>query len=527
MPNFSRRLIFLLIVCSIALTLSLSFLFKRYEPAVSGILIIILFTAFLPGWKSTLVAGIVGMVVMSALAIYFNDRGSDLLNAMFSQVYSLLVIVVAVIIVFYLKRLHQNFAYEKTHMTSLFENATEGILLTESNGKIVLANPASLSMFGYLAEEILGKEIELLIPARYHGKHSHLRSGFYKKPSNRSMGIGRELFAQRKDGSEFPVEISLSHYNQKSETFVIAFIVDITARKEFEKNLLHQKVELEKISNDIRKLNAELEDKVEERTLILKEALQKLEQSQHELNESLDKEKQLNEIKSRFVSMASHEFRTPLSTILSSATLVSKYPSTEEFEKREKHIRRIKDSVSHLNEMLEDFLSLGKLEAGKVGISISSFSVQDFAEELVDEMRFHLKPDQQIILEISGEPNFVTDKRMLKNILHNLLSNASKFSSDGKAILFKTITEKNHLSISVKDEGMGIAKEDQVHLFETFFRANNVSNIQGTGLGLPIVKRYVNLLGGSIEIRSELEEGTVILLNLPVKPIDRPGMEVN
>jgi signal transduction histidine kinase len=347
-----------------------------------------------------------------------------------------------------------------------------------------------------------------------------LRDGFYHKPSNRSMGTGRDLFARRKDNSEFPVEVSLSHYQQKNETFVIAFVVDITTRKEIEKNLLKQKLELEKISNDIRKLNAELEGKVEERTLILREALQKLEESQIELNESLDKEKQLNEIKSRFVSMASHEFRTPLSTILSSATLVSKYPSTEEFDKREKHIRRIRDSVKHMNELLEDFLSLGKLEEGKVGITISMFNVKEFTDEIVEEMRTQLKAGQEIISEFTGENSFTTDKRMLKNILLNLLSNAIKFSSEGKVIFLRTENSGGQLKLTVKDEGAGIPEEDLPHLFGTFFRAKNAGNIQGTGLGLAIIKRYTIMLGGSIELKTRLNEGTVVGVKLPeLKPI--------
>ncbi|MBL7748158.1 MAG: PAS domain-containing sensor histidine kinase, partial [Chitinophagaceae bacterium] len=385
--------------------------------------------------------------------------------------------------------------YEKTHMSSLFENATEGILLTDKSGKIVLVNPAAERMFGYTANELQGEEIEKLIPRRFHGKHVGQRDGFYQKPSNRSMGIGRDLFARRKDDSEFAVEVSLSHYKQRNETFVIAFIVDITARKEIEQNLIRQKAELEKISNDIRKLNADLEGKVEERTIILKEALQKLEESQIELSEALDKERQLNEIKSRFVSMASHEFRTPLSTILSSATLVSKYPSTEEFEKREKHIRRIKDSVNHMNELLEDFLSLGKLEEGKVSITVSPFDVKEFTEDVADEMKAHLKAGQDIIIRYDGDARFTTDKRMLKNILFNMLSNAIKFSPEGKEVFLTTRNANGTLVIAVKDQGIGIPEEDQPHLFSTFFRAKNVSNIQGTGLGLPIVKRYVNLLG--------------------------------
>ena len=174
------------------------------------------------------------------------------------------------------------------------------------------------------------------------------------------MGHGRDLNGRKKDGTDMPVEVSLSHYHRDDELFVIAFIVDITQRKEIEPNMLQQqKAELEKITDKIRQLNADLEIKVEERTLILKEALQKLEQSQQELSEALDKERQLNEIKSRFVSMASHEFRTPSAQFCLLPPCCQNIQTTEEQEKREKHIQRIKNSVNHLNDILEDFLSLG------------------------------------------------------------------------------------------------------------------------------------------------------------------------
>jgi PAS domain S-box-containing protein len=509
----TKRIYILAIIVFIAAVV-LSYIFKSYELAQSGILIVVVLTAFLPGWKPTLIAGLVGLFTLILLHSYF--KGANNITSIFlSEGYSLFVILFAIVIILYLKKVQQGFEYEKTHMASLFQNATEGILLTERSGKIILVNPAAERMFGYEGHELVGEKIETLIPMRYRDKHVGLREGFYQKPSNRTMGSGRDLFAIRKDGTEFPVEVSLSHYQQRSETFVIGFIVDITARKEVEKNLLQQKQELEKISNDIRKLNAALEGKVEERTQILKEALQKLEQSQEELSEALDKERQLNEIKSRFVSMASHEFRTPLSTILSSASLVSKYPSTDEFDKREKHINRIKDSVSHMNELLEDFLSLGKLEEGKVSITVSSFPIREFTEDVVDEMKAHLKKGQEIICKSSGDEAFTTDKRMLKNIFLNLLSNAIKFSEENKSIFLSTENDKGKLVVTVKDQGIGIPEDDQPHLFSTFFRAKNVTTIQGTGLGLPIIKRYTNLLGGDIDVKSKLGEGSIFVVILP------------
>jgi len=406
---------------------------------------------------------------------------------------------------------------DPAHLTSLFENATEGIVLTDRMGKIVLVNPAAQKMFGYKEEELIQHPIEVLIPQRYQSHHEGLREDFYQHPENRAMGHGRDLYGKRKDGTDMPVEVSLSHYQREGELFVMAFIIDITERKRIEDNMKMQQKALEQMATDVRKLNTQLEVKVEERTLILKEALKKLEESQEELSEALSKEKELSEIKTRFVSMASHEFRTPLSTILSSATLVSKYTSAEENDKRERHVKKIKDSVSHLNNLLEDFLSLGKLEEGKVTVTISSFGVREFIDDIIEEMKVIQKKGQQIICKYGGEENFTTDKRLLKNILINLFSNAIKFSGENKSIGID-ITNNGLLSVVLKDEGVGIPEEDQRHLFTTFFRGKNVTNIEGTGLGLPIVKRYVDLLQGNVSLKSVLGEGTIVYLTLPELP---------
>ena len=405
---------------------------------------------------------------------------------------------------------------DAAHMTSLFENATEGIVLVNQQGKIVLANPSAGRMFGYEPDELVGKSIEILIPERFSSHHHQLRDGFYKNPSNRVMGQGRDLYGKKKDGTDLPVEVSLSHYKKEDQLFAIAFIVDITKRKEIESSMLQQKRELEKITDKIRQLNASLEVKVEERTLILKEALQKLEQSQLELSEALDKERQLNEIKSRFVSMASHEFRTPLSTVLSSASLLSKYKAGEEQEKRDKHIQRIKNSVNHLNDILEDFLSLGKLNEGKVDKIADEVCLKEVILETMDEMRGILKKDQYFDFQCDSDCNACTDKKLFKNVLINLISNASKFSDEGKKILISSIVEEDNVVVSVVDEGIGISEEDQQHLFSSFFRGANATNIQGTGLGLHIVKNYIDLLGGEVGLKSRLNTGTTITFTIPV-----------
>lgn len=507
MNNLNSRLIKIGALLVFGFSLTMAFLFSDYQLAVSGLLLFIILTAFIPGWRSTLIAGVASMIVMTGLVIYFKDEQHDIIRALLSQIYSLFVVVFSVIVIFYLKKMQQNFEFEKTHMASLFENATEGILLTDKHGKIILVNPAAERMFGYSASELFEEKIETLIPHRFHDRHLSLRDGFHKNPSNRSMGSGRDLYARRKDGSEFPVEVSLSQYMQKNEPFVIGFIVDITSRKEIEKNLLRQKMELEKISDDIRKLNTDLEGKVEERTIILKEALQKLEESQQELSESLDKEKQLNEIKSRFVSMASHEFRTPLSTILSSASLVAKYTQADEQEKRDKHIQRIKSSVHNLTDILNEFLSIGKIEDGKIITHYSSFNVKELITNICNELQAIAKKSQEINYIHTGSTSVCLDITLLRNIFINLLSNAIKFSPEGGKIEVSSRVEGPDIVFEVKDSGMGISQDDQQHLFERFFRAKNATNIQGTGLGLHIVGKYVELMEGRIECTSELEKG--------------------
>ncbi|HTL07712.1 MAG TPA: PAS domain-containing sensor histidine kinase [Chitinophagaceae bacterium] len=402
------------------------------------------------------------------------------------------------------------------HLTSLFENATEGIILTDGKGNIMLFNPAAERMFGYQNVEIEGKPIETLIPRQFKPHHQQLREGFYAHPSNRAMGHNRDLFGQRKDGSAIPVEVSLSHYQRDNELFVIAFVVDITKRKEIENNMKRQQAELERISNELRKLNTELETKVEERTVILKEALQRLEQSQAELSEAFDKERQLNEIKSRFVSMASHEFRTPLSTVLSSASLLQKYTRTEEQDKRERHIVKIKSSVKNLNDILEDFLSLGKLEEGKVQSSMASFNLRECITDVADEMSIALKPGQHIEQAYEGQEIICSDKKLFRNIIINLVSNAIKFSGENTTIAISSKVREQEATVAVQDEGIGIGEDEQANLFTSFFRASNAVNIQGTGLGLHIVQRYAQLLGGTITLKSQLEQGTTATLSIPI-----------
>jgi len=403
-------------------------------------------------------------------------------------------------------------------MASLFAYATEGIILANRKGEIILVNPFGEKMFGYTKEELVGQRIEILIPKELKQKHVVHREHFHQNPVSRSMGAGRDLFAQRKDGTTFPVEISLSHYKASDEEFVIAFIIDITIRKENEKVLREQKDELERVSKEIKQLNIDLERKVEDRTMMLRETLAQLERSKDELAESLEKEKELSDLKTRFVSTVSHEFRTPLSTVLSSAALLSKYVTSEDQAKRDRHIVRIKESVKHLSGMLEDLLSLGKLEEGLIEAKPEPFACEEFMNEFINEMQEIAKPGQKIKFSHSGSNQIVSDKRLLKNILNNLVSNAIKFSPEDAVIEIFCSNENNVITLSVADKGIGISEEDKQHLFERFFRARNAFNIEGTGLGLHIVSKYIELLQGTIDMQSEIGKGSKFTISIPSKP---------
>lgn len=272
---------------------------------------------------------------------------------------------------------------------------------------------------------------------------------------------------------------------------------------------------LKSLYRTMQELNQALEKEVEKRTANLELALSHLASSQAELKDALEKEKELSEIKSRFVSMASHEFRTPLSAILSSAALIGKYPTSDDQPRREKHVQKIRDSVIHLNELLEDFLSLGRIEEGKIHAQPENISLYNFALETVEEVQGLLKPGQHLHPDVQPDLQVRSDKRLLKHIFVNLLTNASKFSPAETSIGWKLWEENGYIHAIVADQGMGIPEEDKTYLFSSFFRARNVTNIQGTGLGLHIVKRYVDMLHGNISVESELGKGTTILINFP------------
>lgn len=353
---------------------------------------------------------------------------------------------------------------------ALFNSASIGIIVVNGKGIIDMANHFAHELFKYQDNEMIGLILEQLIPQRYHHNHVQHRTNYNNQPQARPMGANMILSAQRKDGSEFPVEISLGHFTKENEKYTIAFIIDITIRK-----------------------------------------------ANEELTKSLEKEKEVNDLKSRFVTMASHEFRTPLSTILSSISLLAKYSTTEDQPKRDKHIDRIKSSVKNLTDILNEFLSLGKIEEGKIDVHIEPFDLKEFIDTVIYEMSILLKPGQTFIHNHTGTSILHSDSNLLKHVLINLVSNAIKFSPENTPIKIITSVDSTNATIVIEDRGIGIPTEDQVHLFERFFRASNVTNIQGTGLGLHIVGRYIDLMNGAINYTSEMEMGSQFTIRLPNK----------
>jgi PAS domain S-box-containing protein len=299
---------------------------------------------------------------------------------------------------------------------------------------------------------------------------------------------------RRKDGTSYPVEEHLQYSMLGDQPVLVAIIIDITVA--------------EKAKEALQDSNTQLEEKVKLRTKALQE-------KEAELEQALAKEKELNGLKSRFVSMASHEFRTPLSSILASSGLIARYPETDQQDKRMKHIEKIKSAVSNLTNILNDFLSLEKLESGMISCQKVEVDVINFVATLLDEMKLVYNEDQTIRHEHSGGTIVLIDEYLVKNVLINLLSNAFKYSPSGKNVDLISSTEKDMITIKVRDYGIGIPEQDQPHMFGRFFRATNVANIQGTGLGLVIVKRYLDLMGGSIDFESKENEGTTFIVEIP------------
>lgn len=381
-------------------------------------------------------------------------------------------------------------------LAAIIDHAIDGIITIDNRGNVESINPAALELFGYQAEEVIGHNVSMLMPEPDRGNHDGYLHNYQTTGHKKIIGIGREVMGLKKNGETFPFRLAVSEVWLKDKNIFTGFIHDLSREKAAE-DMLKQHA-------------AELEHKVSERTRDLISLVSELEKAKAEVSKSLEKEIELNQLKSRFVSMASHEFRTPLSSVQLSASLIEKYSERPDDKANIiKHTNKIKSAVQLLTSILNDFLSLEKLEAGIVVMNKQYINLVELAEEITEEMQLICKKNQHIVYQHTGEiGHFTLDPNLLKNALVNLISNAIKYSGEDTLIEFTTCIDDEGCLISVKDNGIGIPEEDQVHLFEPFFRAHNTGNIPGTGLGLNIVKRYIELMAGQMEFESEVHKGT-------------------
>ena len=499
-----------------------------------------------------------------------------------------------------------------------FNCASEGLIVVNKTGSVDAVNNRMSELFGYSKKEMIGQKIEMFVPTKVREHHVGLRKGYTDNPRSRPMGMsGMNLQGLRKDGSVFPVEVSLNHFVKDGKNYVLGLITDVSQRVKMENELVSAKDKLSQLNQELEslvikrtealeksqqlyemiaknypdgiinvldnqfnyifsegkelakfgygskdllgtnylnrldisirelissKLQSVLKGKnqtctiasnnqhyelnivgikddkgVIDRILIVEINVSKQKEIEEEQRMALERERELGEMKSRFVSMASHEFRTPLSAILSSATLIEKYETTEQHSNRLKHTDRIKSSVANLTNILNDFLSLDKLSSNAVASEIKEVNVCEIIEYAITELESTKKQSQEVKFEYLDNSKciFKSDEKILKNIMLNLISNGLKYSQNDGLVEVSLCLDNDNLYIRVKDNGIGIPEEEQPKLFQRFFRAENVSNIQGTGLGLNIVKKYVEILGGEISFESKLNQGTTFVVKLP------------
>ncbi len=387
-------------------------------------------------------------------------------------------------------------------LKAIIDNAIDGIITIDDHGKIESINPSGCKLFAYEAHEVIGMNISMMMPKPDKEQHDGYLQNYRRTGQPNIIGKGREVSGLRKDGSIFPFRLAISEVQFSGRKIYTGFIHDLSKEKEAEEKL--------------KDYAAHLEEQVELRTQLLNESVKALEAANSKVNQSLDKEKELGQLKSRFVSMASHEFRTPLSSIQLSSDLIEKYAENSDIENINRHLGKIKNSVTNLTGILNDFLSLERLETGKMEPEALSFDIVGFSAEITEEMQVIAKEDQKIIYGHTGMSSIVRiDQSLLKTCIINLISNAIKYSGEHTFIQFSTVVTDKNIIVSIKDNGIGIPKEDQKHLFEPFFRAHNTGNIPGTGLGLNIVSRYAELMNGTVSFISDVNQSTSFTLSFP------------
>jgi PAS domain S-box-containing protein len=373
----------------------------------------------------------------------------------------------------------------------LLEAAPDGILEVAADGAILLSNAVAAKMFGYEREELIGKVVEDLVPQQYRGGHANHRAGYWNHPQTRPMGSGLALSGLRRDGTEFPVEISLSPVAHAEGLRVIAIVRDVTERRRAEERIAAVR---EQYTAELAVKNQELASR----------------------NQEAEK---ANRLKSEFLASMSHELRTPLHTVIGFSELLLEEIEGPLNAKQKRFLGHIKQDSQHLLELINDILDLSKIEAGRLELRREEFDVAGAVEEVLASLRLVTEEKSQS-MSAALPPGILlyADRVRFKEILYNLLSNAVKFTPEYGRIEVTCAVENDTLITSVRDTGIGIAREDHALIFDNFHQVGATTKgvREGTGLGLAITKRLVELHHGSIEVQSELGGGAMFIVRLPL-----------
>ena len=402
----------------------------------------------------------------------------------------------------------------------LFEAVSEGVIVVDESQNIVATNASVEEMFGYERKELIGKELNILIPKKHlagHGKHVE---GFLHQNVSRKMGVGRDLNGLRKDASVFPLEIGLNPFKFNDRIFVMALVIDVSIRKRQDQQILDLNLQLEeKVVRRTRELINAVDELKAVNTRLEAENKKRIE-AELKTQVALKKEIELNELKTKFLSLVSHEFKTPLSGILTSTMLLGKYKLTEQQENRDKHIKTITDRVHYLNNILNDFLSIDKLETGKIKYNYKDFKLSKVINEVVYNSNLLLKEGQRIKYPENIDDMYLfQDEKIVELALSNLVHNALKYSPENTTIDIDVIQDYENTTFIIRDEGIGIPEKDKKNIFNRYFRAENALLTQGTGIGLNIVKTHLENLGGKIKFVSQENVGTKFNITIPNKAI--------
>jgi PAS domain S-box-containing protein len=374
----------------------------------------------------------------------------------------------------------------------LMEAAPDAIIEVDRDGRILLLNQVTENLFGYRREELLGQRVEVLIPEELRGGHSGHRSRYWSQPQTRPMGTGLQLEGQRRDGSRFSVEISLSPVKSQDGFRVTAIIRDVSERRRVEEQL---RAVQGRYTEELAAKNRELEAR----------------------NQEIE---QANRLKTEFLTGMSHELRTPLHTVLGFAELLAEELAGPLTDKQRRYINHIHNDSTHLLALINDLLDLSKIEAGRLELQWAVFHLEEVLEETVSSVRSQGQAKSIEIQTDDASFEIFADRLRFKQILYNLLSNAVKFTPDGGRVTVRAEQQSGFVEISVADTGIGIPKEKQASVFDKFYQIGRKvkdSPEGGTGLGLAITKRLVEEHGGSIRVESAPGKGSTFAFTVPLR----------